>query len=238
MIGPLLIMGATGVGETAPATVGEWVVANPGKVTAYYPMDDAAASGTMADNAGTKNGNYGSAILASTISGVAACDFNDSADGTATVTYDSAWFSQIRGIFVVLEPDDTAVFQQIASRDGANRVYQWRINTDDSVSYLHIDGSVVDVKGGTVGTLPVTVGFWWDGAITHLYVDGVEVASAATGDPGTLVATDLQIGYRRDGSNNPIDFYDGRMCEMVILNSSASTDSVPELHDAWIVQST
>lgn len=235
----LMAAAGGGGGVGGHAGVAAWVTANSADVLAYYQMDDAATSGTMADSSGnSRNGTYHSAgVAVGTIDGEDGCDFNGSS-GFAYVT-DAAWLDSIVGIFAVINYTTGAANQAVASRDGdTQRQWQWRLpNSNNSASghqLLQIDGAnptITTSAAGISAGARHTIGVYSSAGTVKLYLDGAAVATTGSTpafETGTQRLAIGKIEYSGGGQ-----YFDGVVASMVFL-SAADDASFSELHDAWI----
>ncbi len=108
-----------------------------------------------------------------------------------------------------------------AATDGA-AIYELLVDdiTGEAVARLAIGGATVELRGGTVG-----LGGWhmvaatWDSATAQLYVDGVEVASAAAaGSLATDVSVPLVVGNVASADRG----LDGRVDQIEIAHVARS----------------
>lgn len=239
---PSLLSGAQAGADTPHARVAAWVASNSSKVLAYYPAEDATGSGTMGDESGNgRDGSYDSSTGNRTVDGETVADCT-STSGTAppgSVAY-ASWMDDQRGCFAVVEFDKGTDFQNIVPRDrflsggGGLRSYQFRrIPTSGVLQFEKITGGVSSVTGTTALSTSTryTVGWWWDGTTLRIYVNGSVDNSTTMSSPiGT--SCPLYFGGSYDDSANRN--MDGALGSVVILNSSMDSNSIPDLHDAWI----
>lgn len=220
-------------GAPGHAGVAAWVTANSADVVGYWPMSDAAASGTMTDSGPNGlNGTYGSGMSTGTLDGETVANFDGVAADNTSVPYNSVMNTAVAG-FAVIELDTLAAWSFLPARDGVgSRAYQWRVQSDGRLQLVTIGSGVVTVQsaaGVITASTRYTVGWWWDGTSMRLYVNGSVVATTATGDPDGGAASNMQFGFSTGGGGS----YDGRLGSVLSLDTATAT-TIPDLHNTWV----
>lgn len=194
---------------------------------AFWRMDE--TSGTPQDSSGNSRhlSVYGNAPTPSATGiGTTQRSFDFSDDGLQIA--DGAWMDVTAISVVCLANFDTVTgaYRDIVDRDGASRVFQFRLNTDGALCAIpFISGSPQQINSTVALSTGTDYLLAWThaggGGASTLYINGVARGSSNLGnlDTGTQ---DIRIG---SGTNGNID---GRLANLAIFDTALSASRIAE----------
>lgn len=242
-LGPLM---QQGVGSTPGGYghdgVASWASINSSKTLAVYKTDDATQNGTMADSSGNgRNGTYSNNAAVVGVRELHDYDILDSTGGTsggAEITY-ASWMDDIRGAFCVFTMDtpqaiDTSAAYVLVDRDpAANRHWSMRVS-NMRLTWSYQGSTSITGSVDLIADAMYTAGWWYDdpNELVRLYLNGVQVGTLSLSSWG--VSGSANIAVNRNLHSTPVNGVDGGVGSVVLVNTSADSDTIPDLHDAWL----
>ncbi len=162
------------------------------------------ANGTTAsfvDSSQHGHNGFGTATaLAAVLDGGIA--FNG-APGSGMALSDLLAFSSACTISQWFKLNATGAVQQFFSRDENDRYFQWRMNASDQLEFIpFVSGSPSFATGSTTLSTGVTyhAAAMSDGANAFVFLNGVQDATAVTGDMNIASTDQVEFGARNNGS--------------------------------------